>query len=62
MRNYYVKPGLRPTATENEPELQWLEDSINYLFSLSILIGRELFGLVFSFVRSIFCLFAKTKL
>jgi hypothetical protein len=31
MRNYYQSSGLRPKHKNEEPELQWLEDSINYL-------------------------------
>jgi hypothetical protein len=49
MRNYYSESGLRPEQNEpeEEPELQWLEDSINYLVSISFvcvgLIFRALF-------------------
>jgi len=33
MRNYNSMPGLRPVQNHDgeEPELQWLEDSINFL-------------------------------
>lgn len=62
MRNYDFRPDLRPAATDNEPELQWLEDSINYLFGLTFFVVREFFKLAFSFVCGIFRLFKKTRL
>jgi hypothetical protein len=39
MRDYYSAPGLRPEQNQNEdePELQWLEDSINYLVTTTFI-------------------------
>lgn len=39
MRNYYSTSGLRPEQQpdEDEPELQWLEDSINYLVTITFI-------------------------
>lgn len=38
MRNYYSTSGLRPEQNPGEePELQWLEDSINYLVTTTFI-------------------------
>lgn len=39
MRDYYFQSGSRPEQDhpEDEPELQWLEDSINYLVTTTFI-------------------------
>lgn len=62
MRNYDSKPDLRRTdSNEDEPELQWLEDSINYLAALTFSVVCEICKLVFLLLRGIFESFKQTK-
>jgi hypothetical protein len=51
MRNYQYGSDLRPEPEDDEPELQWLEDSINYLVGTTFaLIGAVLYTILFCFL------------
>lgn len=61
MRNYQYGSGLRPEPEDDEPELQWLEDSINCLIAATFsLIGAVLQAILFC-VLGVFRAFKKTK-
>lgn len=56
MRNYNSLSGLRPVQNhgEDEPELQWLEDGINYLVTstficLGLLVAAVFRGIVLAY-------------
>jgi hypothetical protein len=58
MRNYGFGSDVRSQGEDDEPELQWLENSINYLFSLTFaLIGAILKTILFG----VFDLFTSKK-
>lgn len=62
MRNYEYRPDLRRARVdEDEPELQWLEDSINYLVAVTFTVVCNLCKLVFLLIRGIFQSFVQTK-
>lgn len=62
MRNYEYRPDLRRARSdEDEPELQWLEDSINYLAAVTFAVVCNLCKLVFLLIRGVFQSFVKTK-
>lgn len=62
MRNYDYRPDLRHADSDgDEPELQWLEDSINYLVAATFTAVCNLCKLVFLSIRGVFQSFTKTK-
>lgn len=61
MRNYRFESDLRRDECDEEPELQWLENSINYLAALTFVCVRELCKAAFLLVHAVFRAFVKTK-
>jgi hypothetical protein len=62
MRNYDSQPDLRPPDyDEDTPELQWLEDSINYLVAATFAVICLFCKLGFLLLRGVFSSFVKTK-
>jgi hypothetical protein len=61
MRNYQYGSDLRPEPEGDEPELQWLEDSINCLFSMTLALIGAVLHAVFSGVFGFFSASKKTK-
>jgi len=61
MRNYEFRSDMRPQGNNDEPELQWLEDSVNYLVGTTFALIGAILKIILSVVVDLFRAFTKTK-
>jgi|APCry1669188879_1035177.scaffolds.fasta_scaffold30844_2 hypothetical protein len=52
---------MRPQGNNDEPELQWLEDSVNYLVGTTFALIGAILKIILSVVVDLFRAFTKTK-